>query len=194
MWRHGAWPKLSVFAADLYGITGKALFIDMDTVIWGSLNRFFEYSDNLVTIDTGRNWHPGGVPGASGALVGTGVFAFQMGSQTQILDTFKADPRFAFESHKLEQVWVQNHCSSISFWPEGWVISFKRWLRQPLLLDLFSQPKSPSSEIGMVAFHGIPRPISLIDKKRMFWDRFPHLGHGVVPWMREYWTSNGGQL
>jgi hypothetical protein len=27
-----------------------------------------------------------------------------------------------------------------------------------------------------------------------FWDRFPHLGHGQVPWMADYWTENGGRL
>ena len=194
MWQQGAWPKLSVFSADLYGIKGKALFIDMDTIIWGSIDRFFDYSDNFVSIDTGINWHPGGVPGARGALVGTGVFAFEIGSQPQIVERFMKDPRSAFNQYRLEQVWVQHHCSSINYWPPGWVISFKRWLRRPLLIDLVMQPKRPDSNTGMVAFHGIPRPISLINRNQMFWDRFPHLGHGVVSWMREYWEMHGGRI
>lgn len=42
MWKHGAWPKLSVFSSDLYGMAGRILFIDLDTVVCGDLNPFFD--------------------------------------------------------------------------------------------------------------------------------------------------------
>ena len=32
-WSHGAWPKLSVFSTELYGLKGRVLFIDIDTEI-----------------------------------------------------------------------------------------------------------------------------------------------------------------
>ncbi|NCV49381.1 MAG: hypothetical protein EBW46_06690 [Rhodobacterales bacterium] len=38
-WKHGAWPKISVFKQQLYGLQGRGLFIDLDTVIWGSLDK-----------------------------------------------------------------------------------------------------------------------------------------------------------
>jgi len=194
MWRHGAWPKLGVFSADLFGLQGRALFIDLDTVICGGLDRFFEHPSPFVVIDTGTNWRPGRQPGGPEALAGTGVFAFDLGSQTQILTRFQSAPQIAFDECGIEQVWVQKHASSIDYWPADWVVSFKRWLRQPIGLDIFLPPKPPPKTAGMVAFHGEPRPISLIRPGRKRWDRLPHLGRGQVLWMTEYWCRNGGKL
>ncbi len=194
MWRFGAWPKLSVFSLDLYGLRGRALFIDLDTVICGPLDRFFDYAAPFIGIDTGVNWRPGGRPGGENALLGTGVFAFDIGKESQILTGFQADRQAVFNSCELEQVWVQKAASSLAYWPEGWVISFKRWLRQTIGLDLFLPPKNPPATAGMVAFHGDPRPIALLQPGNGRWDRLPHLGHGQVAWMREYWIGNGGTL
>jgi hypothetical protein len=194
MWRHGAWPKLGVFSADLFGLHGRALFIDLDTVICGGLDRFFDHPAPFVAIDTGPNWRPGRQPGGPDALVGTGVFAFDLGHQAHILDRFQQNPQQAFDDSGIEQVWVQKHMANIAYWPDGWVISFKRWLRQPIGLDVFLPPKQPPASAGMVAFHGEPRPISLIRPGKKRWDRLPHLGWGQVPWMRDYWCKNGGSM
>ena len=115
MWFSGAWPKLGVFMQDLYGLKGRALFIDMDTTISGPLDGFFEHTVPLVGIDTGKNWQKGGTAGPAGAhppLLGTGVFAFTLGAQIQILERFQANPEAAFAATKIEQVWVQEHASS----------------------------------------------------------------------------------
>jgi hypothetical protein len=193
-WRGGCWPKLSVFVPDLHGIRGRVLFVDLDTVICGPLDRFFQHPFPFVAIDTGPNWRPGRRPGGQNALTGTGVFAFDLGSQTQILDRFQENPQKAFAENGIEQVWVQKHATSVDYWPEGWIISFKRWLRRPIGLDLFLQPKRPPESAGLVAFHGNPRPIALIQPGRKRWDRLPHLGRGQVDWMAEYWRRYGGVI
>lgn len=197
MYFSGAWPKLGVFEQDLYGLKGRALFIDMDTVVSGPLDGFFEHTAPLVGIDTGKNWHKGGTAGPKGKhppLLGTGVFAFTLGTQTQILERFQANPKAAFTASKIEQVWVQEHASSVAYWPSELVISFKRWLRRPIGVDLFLAPKAPPESTGMVAFHGDPRPIALIRPGLSIWDKFPHMGYGQVQWMRDYWLNNGGKL
>ena len=59
-WTKGGWPKLAVFAKDFFGLTGRALFIDLDTVISGSLDPFFDYkAPKMVAIDTGPTWGVG---------------------------------------------------------------------------------------------------------------------------------------
>jgi hypothetical protein len=194
MWRHGAWPKLSVFAENLYDLNGRALFIDMDTVVCGPLDRFFQLHAPFIAIDTSDNWRPGREPGQDNALVGTGIFSFDIGSQTQVLTEFQKDPQAAFDACRLEQVWVQKTVSSVAYWPRDWVISFKRWLRQPIGLDLFKSPKPPPAGTSFVAFHGDPRPIALVESGRGFWDKFPHMGHGQVPWMRDYWIRNSRKI
>lgn len=190
----GGWPKLSVFSSALYNLKGRALFVDLDTVIWGSLDRYFDFSAPFVAIDTGDNWRPGKVSHGDGPEVGTGVFAFNIGEQAQILKLFQQDEGAAFKDCVLEQIWVQKTASSLSYWPKDWVISFKRWLRRPIGLDLFMQPKAPPSRCSIVAFHGDPRPIALVAADAGRWDHFPHMGHGQVSWMRDYWLQNGGNL
>ncbi len=194
MWLHGAWPKLSVFSENLFGITGRALFIDMDSVICGSLDRFFEHSGRITTIDTGKNWHPGPQRSFHQPLAGTGVFAFTIGDQSPILEKFQVSPVLAFSEGDIEQVWAQKHAEGLTFWPKEWVISFKRWLRRPIGIDLFAPPRHPPRSASIVAFHGNPRPIELLQPGFHHWDRIPHLGHGQVSWMLEYWTSYGGRI
>ena len=89
---------------------------------------------------------------------------------------------------------MQEHASSVAYWPSEWVISFKCWLRRPIGVDLFLAPKAPPEGIGMVAFHGDPRPITLIRPGLGVWDKFPHMGYGQVRWMRDCWLDNGGKL
>lgn len=49
-WRSGAWPKISVFAPDAFDFTGRALFIDLDSVICGELDSFFEGDQSFRAI------------------------------------------------------------------------------------------------------------------------------------------------
>lgn len=98
------------------------------------------------------------------------------------------------QTHKNEQDFVAAHESSMDFWPEGWVISFKRWLRRPIGLDLFMPPKQPPATAKVLAFHGQPRPAALRRSGFNMWDRFPHMGHGSVEWMIDYWKRYGGKV
>ena len=188
-WSHGAWPKLSVFSADLYGLKGRTLFIDMDTVICGSLEDMFTYQGHFVGIDTGKNWKFGGTDHP--ALLGTGIFAFDLGAHADILDKFKTDCSRFVERDNLEQVYVQNEIDRIVFWPFDWVPSFKYHLRHRYSLNLFLAPKAPGANAKALAFHGDPRPIDLLRSK--VWGVFPHLGRGPVKWFSQYWGKYGGQ-
>ena len=55
----GAWPKLTVFLQDLYGLQGRGLFVDLDTVIWGNMDAFFAVEGDVVTLNAGP-WRPQG--------------------------------------------------------------------------------------------------------------------------------------
>ena len=105
-----------------------------------------------------------------------------------------ADKSAAFTHFRNEQDFVAAHADELEFWPAGWVISFKRWLRQPIGLDLLLRPKAPPEDAKIIAFHGDPRPITLVPERAGFWDRFPHMGHGQVDWVRDYWIEHGGRM
>lgn len=184
----GVWPKIGLFDAYFHGLNGRALFIDLDMVVLRGLDAFFEFEGDFVGLNAGPGWGRGGVP----AEFGSAVISYQLGSFPHVVENFKKKKAEVMSAFRTEQAYVATQINEIKFWPEGWVISFKRSLRQPLLVDLFAFPKEPPSTARMVAFHGTPRPRDLLPNGPYFWDRFPHMGHGCVPWMREYWIKNGG--
>ena len=83
-YHHGAWPKLTVFSKNLYGLKGRALFIDLDTVICGNLDQMFDYIGGLTALDS-RPWRYKSGP----ARTGTGVFGFEIGSMDYVVEKIK---------------------------------------------------------------------------------------------------------
>ena len=187
----GIWPKLAIYLPDLHGLRGRCLFIDLDTVVLRGLDDFFSFGSGLVATDRGL-WRTDRRLGTG--LVATSVFAFDIGKERQILERFLADRGAAISGFRNEQDFVAAHASRVEFWPEDWVVSFKRRLRRPIGLDLLLPPRRPPESARMVAFHGDPRPAALLRPGWGFWDRFPHMGHGQVKWMAEYWAAHGGRL
>lgn len=188
-YRSGAWPKISVFLSDLYGLRGRALFIDLDTVISANIDMMFDLPGNFVAIDS-RPWRYSSGP----PRTGTGIFAFDLCAMSWVVERLMADLDGNVERFKLEQDFIHAIVSDMSYWPEEWVISFKYHLRQPLVIDRFRPPKPPPQSAKIVAFHGRPRPSDLLGGYHGNWDVFPHYGSGAVPWMRDYWLEHGGRL
>lgn len=186
-WYDGAWPKLGVFSQDLYGLTGRGLFIDLDMIICGDLAPFFTHAQGLVTIDEGV-WNDGA------ASTMTSIFAFDLGAMSGILQRFVADRDGMVARYKIEQAYLHGEAQPISYWPAEWLVSFKRHLRQPLLLDRFQHPKQPPEAARIVVFHGRPRPIDLMRPGGGNRDLFPHYVGGQVGWARDYWLKYGGRL
>ena len=188
-WKSGAWPKLSVFLQDLYGLQGRALFIDLDSIILGSLDPFFDFADELVAIGGGRKWRRGSENPEP--ELASGVFAFDLGTEPQVVEIFQKDPVGAFDEYGLEQDFLAATVSSWKPWPDDWVISFKRHLRLPPVVDWFLPQRLPPAGTGIVAFHGDPRPIDVVRQGKYYWNEFPRRGRGPIPWVRDYWLENG---
>jgi len=185
----GAWPKLSVFQENLYGLSGRALFIDLDTVILGDLTDFFEVPGPFVALDWTPWRYTDGI-----ARTMSSVFAFDLGKLGWLVDKIKAERDAMVHKYGLEQAYLDGELSEKAFWPQEWVVSYKFHLRPPLLIDRFVGPKQPKPPVRLIIFHGNPRPISLIRQTKGNWEVFPHYGKGPVPWMQKYWTDNGGTL
>ena len=183
--RIGGWPKIGIFKKDLYGLRGRALFIDLDMVIIKDLSPFFDLSGGLIATDMGDNWRPGQRNHVS--QPGTCIFAFTLGEQPHVYERFISDPNLFSHEYGLEQNFVANHALDVSCWPIEWVISFKRHLRRQAPFGMIGSPKLPPAEAKIVAFHGKPRPHELI--KNGWWGDFPNLGRGPVPWMQNYWNK-----
>lgn len=186
---NGAWPKIGVFSQDLFGLQGRALFIDLDSVICGSLDEMFEVDGPLVAMDS-QPWSnkPGGPRTMSS------VFSFELGSLGWVVDRLRAERDALVKKYVIEQDYLHGEVPGIRYWPQPWIVSFKYHLRRPLVLDRFLEPLPPPSTAKILAFHGRPRPIDLIRPPKGNWDRFPHYGSGPVSWMQDYWQRHGGAI
>lgn len=186
----GGWPKLLVHAADLYGLQGRALFIDLDSVVVGDLLPMLQAPGGLIAIREWRrfadNFRRYQVNGA------TGVFAWTIGSQAQICLGFLADPAGIRGRYRSEQRYVTDHASDLRFWPHPDVISFKRHLMAPALLDRILPPRAPWPGVRIVAFHGNPRPIDVVPDRGQRWGSGLRYGRGAVGFVRDYWLEHGG--
>jgi hypothetical protein len=189
-WQIGGWPKLGVFRRDLYGLKGRALFIDLDMMILDDLTPFFDHPAPVVATDMGPNWQR--VPGHGPTEPGTCLFAFTLGAEAQIFDRFNADQQAAFDRFGLEQNCVAAFASSMECWDPEWVISFKRHLRPPALTGLVLPVRKPPHGAKVLAFHGRPHPLDLVRKG--WWCEFPNFGRGPVSWVRDYWLLHGGSV
>lgn len=212
---HGAWPKLVMFKKDLYGLTGRCLFIDLDTIICGNLDPFFDVKGAFVAIGLTSTWvgkkkpriykkwkayRASRKPSKLGApdtpapsTMGTGIFCFDLGTQSHIYDAALANWPDAFATFGNEQELVEHYLESWEAWDSEWVISFKLHLRRPILIDLFLPPKEPAPHIPVVAFHGDPRPIDLVHRGHSSARELPHFWRGPVKWVHKYWVDNGYQ-
>ncbi len=188
-WYHGAWPKLSLFSHDLHGLTGRALFIDLDMVIWGAMDEFFTYGEGLVMLDSAPWRYKNAAPRSMSS-----IFAFDLGQMGYLVDRLQSDRDGLIAKYDIEQDFIHGEAGAISYWPQAWIQSYKYHLRRPLGLDRFLHPAAPSASVRVLCFHGKPRPIDLIRPPAGNWDRFPHYGRGQVPWMAEYWTRHGGMI
>lgn len=186
----GVWPKLGIYDRHFHGLKGRIVFIDLDMVVLRDLDAFFDVSGTLVGIDGGPRWGRPSVeakPELCSALV-----AYDIGALGHLADRFRAERTQIMASYRTEQAYTEAMITDLGFWPDEWVISFKRVLRQPFFLDVLREPRLPPKTAKVLAFHGTPRPVDLIGQGKLFWDRFPHLGHGPVSWMVDYWRENGG--
>ncbi len=190
-WARGAWPKLSVFLPDLYGLRGRCLFVDLDTVVLGDLAPFLDRPGALTVIDSAPWRYRDAAPRAM-----TSLFGFEIGAGRALLDPVLTRRDETVATYRNEQDYLAATAATtgvdVTYWPQSWIVSFKYHLRQPLGLDRLRPPRAAPSGAKVIVFHGRPRPIDLIHPPRGNWDVFPHYGRGPVAWMRDYWVRNGG--
>ena len=188
----GAWPKIAVFKPKHDGLTGRALFIDLDSMICGDLTAMFDQPGRLIMIHEWLRpidrikWNPP-VRGASG------VFAFTFDDLAEVHNSLAKDPNHWVATIQNDQRFMEHIIPNRAFWPETWVRSFKRHVLPGPGLNWFMKPGLPPAGCKVLAFHGRPRPAELVPDMGQRWGDFWRSGRGAVPWFRQYWLENGGR-
>jgi hypothetical protein len=172
---HG-WLKLTAFVNPLYDLEGATLFLDLDIVIVGSLDVFFEPQGDFLVI---KEWDK------SDATGNTSVFRFTAGAHADALEPLKQDKDKATRQVRNEQEYITQYLhrqGKLGYWPAAWCRSFKRHCLRPFPLSWFQQPRIPD-DARVIIFHGRPHPDDALQGRSGKWYR------KVLPttWIGDYW-------
>lgn len=135
----GWWYKVFLFDRK-FPLKGRLLFIDLDVVIYNDIGKFFEYETDSFVISRGfskKNY----------LGMNSSCFRFDTGTQPHVYDEFIKDKNLIMKRLHGDQDWIQEKVSKYSFWPDGWLKSYK--------LDGIDK------EASIAVFHGEPKPHEL---------------------------------
>ncbi len=178
----GPWRKLALWAADLGGLDGDVLFLDLDILVTGPLDELFDHEPGkLVLVRNPTQGRREGIGNSS-------VMRFRAGSAPHLLRDFEADAVRMSHRFDNEQIYVTRESGlPIAFWPKEWCPSFKHHLLKPWPLYLFSPPELPS-EARIVVFTGHPRPDeALRGVWPTRWYKKFYRATPPVAWVGEHW-------
>ena len=175
------WRKLSVWQDGLVTGVGDLLFIDLDMVITGSVDVFFDYKPGEYCVI--HNWTQPRLK-----VGNTSVFRFPAGRYRKIFDEFNADPEAVRREFRIEQQYISNRIPEQNFWPENYVVSFKHSLLPKWPMNFFLTPQLPT-DVHCVAFTGKPDPEDAVCGHwpvEASWKRlYKHVR--PAPWIAEHW-------
>ena len=171
----GKWPKAALWSANLAGLTGPFLFMDLDVIILRSLDDFFEYGeedDIILARNAAKPFH---------RLGQTSLFRAPVGKLTLLLQAFQQDPQKIGELYRYEQNYVtKNAPGGVRFWPRSWVRHFRIQCVPIFPLNLIFEPPKPK-RAKVVIFPGKLNPPDAIagrwDKKATYRTVRDHLAY-----------------
>jgi hypothetical protein len=148
----GKWPKAALWNRDLFGLTGVALFMDLDVVITGGLDPFFSFGQPHDVILARNRIKP------LERLGQTSIFRFPIGEHGYMLENFRQDPEGIAGKYQFEQRYV-TRCiqGGVKFWPHRWVKHFRRDCLGPWPLRYLRPARLPRGA-RVIIFPGKPDP------------------------------------
>lgn len=173
------WKKLTTFEADLHGLKGTALFLDVDVVITDSIDAFFEYPGEFLIIhDWKRPWRVTG---------NSSVYRFKLGAHADVLQEFRttgAEARNAFRNEQAFLSDVLHKQGRLSYWPASWCCSYKYHCIPSWPTNYWREPFVPDGT-KIVIFHGEVNPPDALEGRRNRALRFVR----KAPWINNYWKE-----
>jgi hypothetical protein len=177
--RDGGWRKLTTFEADLYGLKGTALFLDIDIVIVDDITPFFELPGEFLVIhDWKRPWRVTG---------NSSVYRFELGAHTDVLSYFRDHVEEVQSNFRNEQAYLSDFLhrqGKMGYWPADWCRSYKYHCVPGWPLNHFRTPGIPAGA-RILVFHGVVNPPdALIGERNGNWRAMK-----PAPWIAEHWVE-----
>ncbi|MDQ8192075.1 hypothetical protein [Roseibacillus persicicus] len=178
------WRKLTLFQPGL-PLSGPSLFLDLDIIVRGSLDSFFEFAPGKIPII--HNWSNTmrTITGRRPEVGNSSIFRFLPNEHTFVYEQYLKEKDWALETFNPPQTYL-THCIKpiMEFYPESWTASFKRHCRPVFPLNLLMAPREPKSA-QVVVFHGRPDPDEALNG---FEGKKLHHRTKPAKWIEKYWT------
>ena len=173
------WPKLTTFKTDLHGLQGQALFVDLDIVVVGPLDEFFELPGEFFIIkDWKRPWRVTG---------NSSVYRFRIGAHADVLQRFVDHQVQVRQRYRNEQEYLSHALheqGKLAYWPAAWCASWKYHCIPRFPSNFWREPFVPPGA-RILIFHGVMNPPdALAGRSQGNWRRAK-----PAPWIAEHWRE-----
>ena len=163
----GWWYK-PWFLSDKLGIEGTALFLDLDLIVFESIDQMWTYKQDcpfVIIRDFNRHAR------ANWDRMNSSVFRFKIGAYSSIYNEFEKNAAAISKRFQGDQDWMYRSIKDHAFWPDEWIQSYKWEMRGKEHLTFkngkrnFSKPAEPKilPQTRIAVFHGQPDIHDCID-------------------------------
>ena len=179
------WLKLGLFDDNQAEFKGDCLFMDLDIVVTGTLDCFFDYMPGKRCII--HNWTQRHLLFKRRPDVGnSSIFRWRAHTMQFVVDKFYSEREWALANFRPPQAYLTYALGEKYWWPEVWVQSFKRHSVPLFPLNLMMMPHRPK-DARILVFHGRPDPDQAIQGYR---PRRLHRRTKPAPWIAHYWGDD----
>ena len=189
-WNNSTWRKLALYndLSSRYGLTGDWLFLDLDVVVTGSVDGFFEYAVEEPFVAM-QNWTQRGK-----GIANTSVFRFRIEAHQYLVDRARSDFHHFLERYRNEQTFISREIDALRFWPDSWCALFKVNCVPPWPARFWQTPKLPD-DARVVAFPGSPNPPNAMvgDWPEKRWWKKIYKQIRPTPWIETHWIGRGDE-
>jgi hypothetical protein len=177
------WRKIALWAPTLPGVEGDAVFLDLDVVVTGSIDGFFDYRPE-ATFCVIENWTQMG-----SGIGNTSCYRFRVGAHSYIYDRMCRDPEGTVSAHPNSQTYISRTIREKTFWPATWCVSFKHTLIPRWPMNFFKPAPLPA-DTRVVCFTGKPDPDEARDGRWPApWYKKIYKVVRPTPWIAEHWRA-----
>lgn len=195
------WPnifvKLCLFKDGFANLVGPTLFLDIDLLVTGPLDKFFDYKPGEFCII--HNWveRRKMIFRKLPDIGNSSCFRFEAGKSGNVYAEFlreKENPalreKFLYGSQKFQTL-AMFRTGPVNWWPDDWVMSFKRQCIPVFPLNKIFTPWRPG-KASIVAFHGEPDVPNALAGFYMYKNKpvKPHLTCKPTKWILDYWKES----
>lgn len=171
---NGWWYKTMFFNPD-FGCYGTVLFLDLDVIVFGNIDKLFTYKPGefCVIRDFNRSVQ------SQWDRMNSSCFRLETGQHANVYQEFMSNPKQNASKYHGDQDWLYaNVKSQYNFWPDEWIQSYKWEMRGRPEMNRYNgkrnfvAPGEPKilPDTSIAVFHGDPNPKDCID-----------------PWCKENW-------